>query len=113
MTTREPITREQEQRAYDDVRQMAEQAEEVAERGQTPRCINGEPVFYYEWDRSLVPGHIHSPNGIDEVRISKACEYHFDQWFGGEEESPELWDEETQSVVGPRFGVGQEVPENG
>ena len=49
-------------------------------------CLEGEPVFYYPHDEALVPGHIYSLAGMDEYKISKACEYHFDKWFKEEEE---------------------------
>jgi predicted RNase H-like HicB family nuclease len=52
----------------------------------TYKCIEGEKVFYYDWPRGLMPGHIYSETGMDEFRISRACEFHFDEWFKEEEE---------------------------
>jgi hypothetical protein len=43
-------------------------------------CIDGEPVFFFEYDRGLIPGHIYSSLGLSEYRISKSCEFHFDEW---------------------------------
>lgn len=45
------------------------------------RCVSGEYVFYYAYDKALLPGHIYSEIGMDEYKISKCCEYHFDEWF--------------------------------
>jgi hypothetical protein len=45
------------------------------------RCISGEKVVYYDFPFALMPGHIYSEAGVDEFKISRACEYHFDEWF--------------------------------
>lgn len=43
------------------------------------RCIYGEPVFIYYYDKALVPGHIYSEAGRHEYGISRCCEFHFDE----------------------------------
>lgn len=62
--------------------------EAVAEGKYFSTCIHGEPVFYYEYSRGLIPGHIYSKSGIDEYRISACCEYHFDDMFKETDETP-------------------------
>lgn len=100
--TKRTYTQEQEQKALDLCREMQSAAEAPGASGQ---CVEGEAVFYYPWERSLIPGHIRSEDGVNEFKISHTCEYHFDRWFGSEDESPELWDEDTKSVVGPILGA--------
>jgi hypothetical protein len=96
------ITKEQEQAALNQCREMLEKAK----RGHRNACINcKEPFFWYEWERALIPGHVYSHSGREEVRISKVCEYCFDKMFGGEHESPALYDEGTGTVVGPIHGA--------
>lgn len=54
------------------------------------RCLMGEKVFYVEYHKSLMPGHIYSSLGADEFRISRLCEFHFDEMAADDEE----WDDE-------------------
>jgi hypothetical protein len=50
------------------------------------KCFVGrEPVFYMEWNKGLIPGHIYSRAGKDEFEISRTCEYHFDEMFGDDD----------------------------
>lgn len=49
------------------------------------RCVNGEKVFYVPADKAYAPGHIYSELGMDEYKISKCCEWHFDQWLKEED----------------------------
>ena len=52
----------------------------------TLRCFVGkEKVFYFEYPKALLPGHIYSHAGKDEYEISQTCEYHFDEMFGDDE----------------------------
>lgn len=95
------VTKEQEQRALDDCRTMQKGAEEA----NMSRCVEGEAVFWYAWERGLIPGHIYSEAGRNEFRMSHSCEFHFDKWLGGKDESPKLWDEATKSCVGPIHGA--------
>ncbi len=72
----------------EEVEKMAAEAKQIyAEQGTagTGLCIEGEPVFYLETDQALAPGHIYSQKGVDEYHISKACEFHFDEWFKEED----------------------------
>lgn len=48
-------------------------------------CLHGEPVFFFEHSHALAPGHIYSAKGVDEFKISRFCEYHFDEAFKEEE----------------------------
>lgn len=50
------------------------------------RCIKGEKIFYVAGDRAVLPGQIYSEAGMKEYKISKCCEYHFDEWFGEDDE---------------------------
>jgi hypothetical protein len=93
------ITQEQEQRALDECRALADHDADVR-----PTCyLGGEPVFWYPWERSLVPGHIRSESGRREYKISKCCEYCFDKAFATSESSE--WSEEAGSAVGPIHGA--------
>lgn len=76
-------TQERAAQALGDCVTMALQAEEKEDY--THRCIAGEKVFYYDWPHGLIPGHIYSETGMDEFKISRSCEYHFDFWFKEEE----------------------------
>ena len=58
-------------------KQLAEEATEHV----TGRCLEGEPVFWMEYYRALVPGHIYSANGRAEFGITRYCEYHYDKFF--------------------------------
>ena len=70
----------------DKVRYMESKSAEAAKLGTyASRCVNGEPVFFVEADKAYRPGHIYSQAGVDEYGISKACEYHFDNWFAEDE----------------------------
>lgn len=61
--------------------QTFERAKEAFEAGTySAVCMAGEPVFYYPFSYGLMPGHIYSELGMDEFKISKSCEYHFDKW---------------------------------
>lgn len=68
----------------EDVQKMKERAE--ADETYQNRCVNGEKVFYVPTERAYAPGHIYSETGMDEYKISKCCEYHFDKWFSEDEE---------------------------
>jgi len=46
----------------------------------TQVCVAGEPVFYMDFKFGLIPGHIYSELGMEEFKISRSCEYHFDEW---------------------------------
>jgi hypothetical protein len=63
----------------------AQKMAEEAKTAETGRCIQGEPVFYMEYDVPLVPGHIYSDMGRKEFRLSGLCEYHFDMFFAEED----------------------------
>jgi hypothetical protein len=92
-------TQEEEQAALDKCREYAEHDADMR-----PLCvIEREPVFFMEWERSLVPGHIRSAAGVSEYKISKCCEYHFDEMFATNEAAE--WNEATQSAVGPIHGA--------
>lgn len=69
--------------SYEDrCKHMAAKSAEAFELGTyTTKCISGEPVFFVEGDYAVMPGHIYSKSGVDEFGISKACEWHFDEWF--------------------------------
>ena len=70
----------------DQCKHMAAKAAAAADLGDyTSKCIQGEPVFYVGGDYAVMPGHIYSKSGVDEFNISKACEYHFDEWFADDE----------------------------
>jgi hypothetical protein len=43
------------------------------------KCYDGEVVFFVQWHKALIPGHIYSKDGLKEYQISKHCEYHFDE----------------------------------
>lgn len=77
-------TPEQVSQAVSDCIKMATQAEE--DDGYNNRCVNGEKVFYYDYYRGLMPGHIYSEDGMREFKMSGACEFHFDEWFAEDEE---------------------------
>ena len=57
-----------------------------ADEGYTIRCIYGEKVFYQQAEQAWLEGHIYSHAGMDEFKISRCCEFHFDQMFPEEEE---------------------------
>lgn len=66
---------------------MAVEAQGRADAGTYhAKCIAGEAVFYYPYPKALIPGHIYSQAGMDEFKISTACEFHFDEWFSDDEE---------------------------
>ena len=79
----------------------AQRAHNLAQEArQGGKCsIGGEYPFYLPASRGLVPGHIYSPKGMAEFRISRACEFHFDNAFDHEAEpghpDQELLDELT------------------
>lgn len=52
------------------------------------KCYDGEVVFFVEWHKALIPGHIYSRAGLREYQISKHCEYHFDELTFDPEEDP-------------------------
>jgi hypothetical protein len=53
---------------------------EVAEHPEyTKQCLLGEGVYYVEYYKALLPGHIYSQAGVKEFGISRMCEYHFDE----------------------------------
>lgn len=56
-----------------------------AEEANMGRCIYGEAVFYRPDNSAFGPGHIYSETGRAEFRISKCCEYHFDEMFKEED----------------------------
>jgi hypothetical protein len=68
--------------AIEHARHMAYQAEMT---DGAARCSTGEAVFFFEYPIPLIPGHIYSEKGVDEFRISKTCEYHFDSDFAPED----------------------------
>lgn len=68
---------EGEEQAVAHLRKMAAEAAEL----DTMKCVHGEPMLWLEHERALIPGHIYSHRGIDEARISRCCEYHFDRMF--------------------------------
>jgi len=71
--------------------EMSLRAEEAIEAGTLEtKCIAGEAVFYYPYSHGLMPGHIYSELGIYEYRISRSCEYHFDEWTAEPEEDDEV-----------------------
>lgn len=43
-------------------------------------------------------GHVYSPEGLEEVRISSTCEYCFDELFGEPDPSDEDWGEYMQGA---------------
>jgi len=53
----------------------------MADESYQNRCVMGEKVYYVAADKAYSPGHIYSRAGVDEFRISKCCEWHFDKWF--------------------------------
>ena len=64
-----------------------------AEEYETPKCICcGDHTFYNEGSSSFGPGHIYSKDGVNEMRISKMCEYCFDELFKGYEDGPDTSD---------------------
>lgn len=72
-------TPEEDDKARFHCQEMFDQAE--ADENYTNRCIAGEKVFYYPYPKALIPGHIYSHAGRDEFRISRCCEFHFDEWL--------------------------------
>lgn len=68
---------------YVAVQEMRLKAEEYRHYGR--RCLFGEKVFYVAYHRALAPGHIYSPSGMEEIRISSCCEFHFDYMFPEED----------------------------
>ena len=58
---------------------MAEQG--MADGTYLSKCIYGEAVYYVENDKGLKPGHIYSKDGMAEYKISRCCEFHFDEMF--------------------------------
>lgn len=51
-----------------------------ATEGYDNRCIHcGDKVFFVEHTEGLVQGHIYSDMGAKEYRISRICEYCFDE----------------------------------
>jgi hypothetical protein len=68
----------------------------------TLKCIEGgEYVFYYGYEKALIPGHIYSEDGLNEYHISRCCEYHFDEMFAEDEDPPtDLEDDSPVSVFG-------------
>lgn len=81
-------TPEREAQALEACLDMALRAEEKEDY--LKRCISGEKVFYFDHHKALIPGHIYSETGMDEFKISGACEYHFDTWFKEEEDDAEV-----------------------
>ena len=64
-----------------------------AEEYETPKCMScGNHTFYNEGSSSFGPGHIYSKDGVNEMRISKMCEYCFDELFKGYEDGPDTSD---------------------
>lgn len=83
-------TPEDEAKALEHAKEMASMAGDWHETGRYDAvCIQGEPVFYMDYYKALVPGHIYSDLGMDEFKISRACEYHFDEWFDEPDNDPE------------------------
>ena len=63
---------------------MAEQ--NIANGSYVNKCLYGEAVYYVGNDKALKPGHIYSENGISEYKISRCCEFHFDEMFREEDD---------------------------
>ena len=64
-----------------------------AEEYETPKCMScGNHTFYNEGYSSFGPGHIYSKEGVNEMRISKMCEYCFDELFKGYEDGSDTSD---------------------
>jgi hypothetical protein len=65
--------------------QLAQEA--MAHRESTQMCFlrwGGGPehaIFYAPDTEARVPGHVYSPEGLKEVRISQSCEWCFDKAF--------------------------------
>ncbi len=53
-------------------------ANEVNEGNPANNCVNGHPIFYVEGQAGELPGHIYSEAGMREFRISRMCEWCFD-----------------------------------
>lgn len=85
-------TPEEDDHARAECEKMAEKA--AFDDNYQAKCLYGEKVFYYDYPKALVPGHIYSHAGKDEFGISRCCEYHFDEMFGNddEEETAEWYD---------------------
>lgn len=52
----------------------------------TTRCIQGEKIIHLPDTEARGPGHIYSEDGLQEFRISRCCEFHFDKWFAGSDD---------------------------
>jgi hypothetical protein len=77
----------------DEARALFEQWRAEAQAGagvSYARCIDGEAVVHLPYGHALGPGHIYSEAGIREFKITRICEFHFDQWTAepDEEEEP-------------------------
>lgn len=58
---------------------MAEEVKNIPDY--KSQCLDGELVFFVEHTHALMPGHIYSYDGVREFKISKCCEFHFDEWL--------------------------------
>lgn len=58
----------------------------LASEHESPKCLDGEVIFFAEDTEAFGPGHIYSRDGLAEFRISRLCEYHFDEAFAEDEE---------------------------
>lgn len=53
----------------------------AAAENNSKTCIFGEAMFFMAHSRALIPGHIYTELGMQEVKISGCCEYHFDKMY--------------------------------
>lgn len=61
------------------------QAQAEADETYQNRCVEGEKIFWSPSEKAYLPGQVYSLAGLDEFKISRCCEYHFDEWFKEEE----------------------------
>jgi hypothetical protein len=87
MPAPEPMTPEQYDELYMSRCKQTVEAAALDDEYQL-RCINGEKVFFVEYHKALMPGHIYSRLGRKEFGISGCCEFHFDEMAKQSEE----WD---------------------
>lgn len=77
----EPLSGEQALARYNIMRAALDSGEATS-----PKCFLGETVLFFPADKGYGPGHIYSETGKVEFRISRFCEFHFDEMMPDEDD---------------------------